>query len=221
MSANTITAIEVCASAYRQAQLDQTLTSFSTTQEWPYNIALDLLNTVIREMNLKGHFWFSEVATALTYSSESNTWNLSSLGIDHQSVTRVRRTLTGYEGELERMNYRKFQQLYQNAPTSTQEPVAYTVYNATLYTSSIPDQDYGLMAYNYQNLPLLVNPSDNFTIPDEYLDVVQEGVYAYLLQRAGIGDFGSAYQLYQAKLMQILKYLKRNTGTALQMPAAF
>jgi hypothetical protein len=69
------TAIGIVDAAYRQANMDQVPSSFSTTQEFPYNIALDILNTTLQEVNRASRFWFEESSQVLTYP-----WNVVILG---------------------------------------------------------------------------------------------------------------------------------------------
>jgi hypothetical protein len=224
----TTTALQVCASAYRQANVDQTLTSLSNTQEFPYNIALDLLNKAILELNRMGNFWFCETSVTLPYSSGVSSYNLNTLAtpvVEPKRITRLRaENLTvGAAGELTEVNYRNFEYAYRTQTVPTQQPTAWAKYNGTLYLNAIPDQDYGLTLYYYQDLPSAsnVDGSDIMIVPDAHIDILQDGVYAYLLSRMGRPDFQNAYSLWQAKAHKLVSLINKDAGLPTQMPAAF
>jgi len=213
------TALGICQAAYRQVNLDQTLSSFSNSQEFPYNIALDLINTVIQEMNRMGRYWFAETSLALTYTLGINTYNLGS--IDPKDVTRIRREAENYQGELQELNYRAFQRKFENNIPPIQMPKRWSKFNNTLFFDSIPDQDYTITLYYFEDIPQVVNTTDTLIIPFKDEDVIREGVYAYLCERIGRPDFGEAYQNYLNKISKLLADMKKDTGLPQQWPGAF
>lgn len=220
MPTNT-TALNIAAAAYRQANLDQTLSSFSMS-DFPYNIALDLFNTVIREMNRLGRYWFAETSTSLTYSGGVYQWSYQSLGqIDPKAILRIRKEASNYWGELIQYNYRAFQQQFRIADIPTQEPRYWTKYAGNIELDSKPDQDYTMKVYYLQDLPLISATTDTLLCQVSDEDVFQEGIYAYLLNRLGRPDWQQAYQVYMTKVKSLLADLNQDTGLPRQMPAAF
>lgn len=213
-------ALAIAASAFKQANLDQTLSSFSMT-DFPYNCALDLFNLVIREMNRKGRYWFAETSQTLAYSAGVYQYNYNTLNIPPHAILRLRKEATDHYGELTQLNWREFQQLYRRSAIETTEPVAWSKYGGLLELSSKPDQDYTIKVYYLQALPLVVNTTDSLLGGDENEDVYQEGVYAYLLQRLARQDWQQAYQLFDAKTNALLADIKQDAGQPRQLPAAF
>lgn len=217
-------ALQICADAYAEANLDQTLTSFSTTQEFPYNIAKTLINTVIKEMDRMGEFWFCETSVSMPYSPSTSSWNLTTLAaypIDAKRITRVRTEATNYWNELTELNYRKFQALYRVAAIPSAQPQRWAKYQNTVYTDSSPDQDYSLNLYYFQDMPLVASETDTLLVPTKDEDVVREGVFAYLCQRIGRPDYQLAYELYMQKVKTLLVTVKKDVGLPTQMPASF
>lgn len=215
------TALDICASAYRLANLDQTLTSFSTTQEFPYNCALDLLNGVLSEMNRLGSYWFTKTATALPYTEGVYQYDLGTLAIDPQRIDRVRRTASNYQGDLTQMHWMAFQRHYRSSSLQTTLPTRFSKYNDTLELNTIPDQDYSLVVYHFKDMPLVTTTTDTLLVPENDEDVVRDGVLAYLYQRMGYPAFDSAYQLWLGKVNKLLGDQKEDAGLPRQMPAAF
>lgn len=211
------TALQLAASAYKQANQDQDLTSFSMT-DYPYNIAKDLFNTVIQEMNRWGRYWFAETQTALTYSNGVYQYNCTSLGIDPKGILRIRKEATDHYGELTQMNKRRFQQLFRRSTISTGEPCYWTKYAGVIELNSIPDQDYSLQIYYLRDLPLITSDSDTLLCQETDEDVFREGAYAYLLQRLGRADWQTVYQMYQSKAMSLLANMKQDDGQPTQFP---
>ena len=215
------TAIQVCAEAYRNANLDQDLTSFSTSQEFPYNLSIDLINKVIREMNRMGSWWFTETETALAYTVGVYSYSFTSLSVDPKKVLRIRREVSGQQGELRQYNWRQFQITFRQSSILTTLPTGWSKYGNTLELNVIPDQDYTLGLYHYRDMPVIAATTDTFLVPVADEDVLTDGVYAYLLQRMGRPDFQAAYQLFKEKAVALMGDNRQDAGLPSQMPANF
>lgn len=214
------TALQIAAKAYSKANMDQTLSSFSMT-EWPYSIAMDLLNEVIAEMNNFGNLYFLETATALTYASNTYSYTLSSYSIDPRRIIRLRRTATNI-GNLHFMNHEAFQGVYRGESTiTTGTPEYWTLFGSTLETNVSQDQDYSLKVYHYKDMPAIAATSDTLLVPERDEYVVVEGVYALLLQVIGRQDFTTAYSLFQSKCSQLRAASDKSSFAPRVMPAAF
>lgn len=214
------TALEIAAAAYRQANLDQDLSSFSMT-DFPYSIALDLFNTVIREMNRKGRYWFAESTANLTYSVGVYQYTYASLSVDPNAILRIRKEATDKWEELTQMNWRKFQEYYRRSAIQTTEPKYWSKYNGQIELNCIPDQDYTIKVYHLRDLPLIAATTDTLLCQVSDEDVFQEGIYAYLLNRLSRADWITAYQTYINKVDSLLADMKEDVGLPRQMPAAF
>lgn len=216
------TALQICANAYRQANQDQTLSSFSTSQEFPYNIAMDLLNEVVAELNRYGDLWFMQTETDLTYGSGVYAWDLSTINVDPRRVFRVRITANNQYGEIYPVNWRTFEQLYRRAASvTTAVPTKYAIFNDTLETNTIQDQDYGLKVQHFKDIPPVTATSDTFNIPEADEDVLRQGVYALLIQRVGRPDFATAWQMFQNTAGKMRADVKKSSSLPSVMPAAF
>jgi hypothetical protein len=214
------TALQIAASAYSQANQDQSLSSFSMT-DFPYNIALDLLNTVIQEMNRLGRYWFTESSTVLAYSPGVYQYGFNSLAIDPKGILRIRKEAPNIGNELTEMNYRTFQQQYRRASIPTQEPWHWSKFNGMIVLDTIPDQDYALTVYYLRDMPPVVSETDTLLCQVTDEDVFRDGVYAYLLNRLGRADWSTAYQAFKMKANTLLADMKKDVGMPRQMPAGF
>ena len=214
-----LNALSLCNSAFRQANIDQTLTSLSEDQDFPYNIAKDLLNTVIQDINRHGNFWFTQ--TSLIVTPIQASIDLASIGIDPKKIIRLRRELAEDQGELIAVNWRVFQQNFRQTPLTTGRPTLWSKFNQTIQLNVIPDKPYNLTLYYHQDIPLVLDASDVVVFPDSDGDILREGVYAYLLLRLGRADFTTAYQLYQTKLKSLLANQKQDGSLPSQMPSNF
>lgn len=216
------TALTIAAEAYRQCNLDSELTSFSTTQEWPYKTALTYINDIISEMNRMGNLYFTETETALAYSPSTSSWDLSALNVDPRRVFRVRRTLTNYEGDLESINYQTFQRRYRTNGTGTNNaPQRYSRYANTLYTDVAPDQDYSLKVYHFRDMPAVTTTSDTLLLPERDEDVLRQGIKSYVLRDMGRDDWQAQYQIFVSKVSSMLVAMKNDSALPTRMPAAF
>jgi hypothetical protein len=215
------TALQICAAAYRQANLDQPLTSFSTTQEYPYNLAIDLINHVIDEVNRFGYFWFTETLTSLNYGSGVYQYNLSSLGVDGKSIIVIRRHSPSATGNLTPMNYQAFQRRFRPVAATTAEPAYWARFGNNIELDVIPKQDYQLGIYHYRDMPNVVTEADALLLPVVHEDILQEGVLAYLCDRLGRSNAGQKYQLFLSKLSQLKAQNSKELAMPTQMPASF
>jgi hypothetical protein len=214
------TAVQIVNAALRQCNLDE-VASFSTSQEFPKNIALDVLNTVIREMNRWGSYWFQETETNLTYAVSTYTYSLTTLGIDPKRIVSIRKTLTNYYGFLSQYNNPHFIKQFRFADIQTAEPVAFTKYGDTLELNCIPDKDYSLKVKHFKDIPMVSATTTTFNIPEADEDVFIEGCIAYFQKAIGKGDYSVAYQLFEKKAKNLLADLKEDAGLPAQMPASF
>jgi hypothetical protein len=214
-----LNALSLCSSAFRQANIDQTLTSLSEDQDFPYNIAKDLLNTVIQDVNRQGNFWFTQTSVQVTPVQASI--DLAPLGIDPKKIIRLRREHPQDQGDMIAINWRVFQQNFRQTPLVEGRPTLWSKFNQTLQLNVIPDKSYNLTVYYHQDIPLIQSVSDAVVFPDSDGDILREGVFAYLLLRLGRADFATAYQLYQTKLKSLLANQKQDSSLPTQMPANF
>ncbi len=214
------TALDICARAYKRANLEQPLASFFM-QDFPFNLALDLINLVIQEMNSMGHYWFTETYSSLMYSPGVNEWNFSSFQSDPKGILRIRKELAGFKGELTEVNYRYFQQNYRINDVVTGEPRYWAKYGNSFVLDTIPDKDYNLVVYHLRDMPLIVENVDTLLCQETDEHVFQEGVYAYLLNSLQRPDWDAAYANFQRKANNLLADMNQDQGLARQWPAAF
>lgn len=214
------TAVEIVAKAYRNHNLDS-VTSFSTSLEFPYNIALDLINDVISEMNRAGSYWFTETSTALTYSSGVYQYSFATLEIDPKRVIRIRKELADHWGDLKQYNWYDFQRWYRTATIPTAEPTAFSKFGYSLELNVKPDQDYTLKVYHYKDMPLIETTTDTFLVPERDEDVLYYCCYQLLGYRTGRWTLEEALRAMRIKINPLLADMKQDAGMPLQMPAAF
>jgi hypothetical protein len=218
--------IDLVASAYRQANLDSVPGDFYTNHEFPLNIAGELLNTVIQEMNRLGKYWFMETSVQLPYSPGVYSYSLSTSGtggteIDPKSIRYIRSEAVGYVLELKQFQWRKFQQLYRQSNIQTAQPTAWGKFGNSLELNYIPGQDYTLNLYYLRAIPTQTNQYAFLPCQEQYIDVFKEGVFAYLTQRLGRADWKDNYAFYINKVQSMLADLKEDSGMPTTMPRAF
>lgn len=214
------TALQIVTQAYRHHNLNE-VTSFSTTQEFPYKLGLDIINNVIRTMNRLGNYWFCETKTALTYAPSTSTYNYTSLAIDPRRVIRIRKEATNYWGDLVEINWKDFNKLYRSSSITSAQPTRFAKFADNFYLDAAPDQDYSMYVYHYKDMPLIVNTTDTFLIPERDEDVLIDGVYQLLGAEMGRWDLGTAVQAMNLKIQPLLAEQKKDTSIPVQMPAAF
>lgn len=216
------TALQIVAQAYRQHNLTEP-TSFASGQEFPLNIALDVLNKVIREMNRLGNLFFMESTIQLLFSVGVNTYDLSTSSylVDPKRIRYIRKELANHQQELTEYNKRDFLFRYRRSALQTVEPTAFTKYGNVLELDTIPDQDYQITVYHFKEMPLVVNTTDTFLIPERDEDVLIDACANWLAAKIGKMDDGSAMQLIRASITPFLVQIKSDAGMAKQMPAAF
>ena len=216
------TALEMVNSALRMCN-ESTVASFSQTQEFPGNIVLDCFNTVIREMNRWGSYWFQETDTALSYGVGTYTYTLSSSSIDPNRILDVRRTLTNYQGYLKQMNHRDFLNDFRRAAVETTTPSYWTKFGGVLELSTIPDQDYSLKVRHFKDIPVLTtgDTSTTFNLPLADEDVFVDGIKAYLKKELGRMEWTNDYELYKAKARKLVADMNMDSGLPTVMPSLF
>jgi len=214
-------AIQIMAQVYRQLNLTEP-TSFASGQEFPLNIALDVLNKVIREMNRLGNLWFMETTTKLHYTANVGTYNLpGAYAVDPHRIRYIRKEDPLHVGELREYNKRDFLRLFRSRSVPTGEPSAFTKYGGILELDVIPQQDYQITVYHFCDMPLVKNPTDTFLIPERDEDILIENCAHLLSARIGKCDAMTALQLIRLNTQPFLIQMKSDAGKAYQMPALF
>lgn len=216
------TAVQIIAQAYRQHNLTEP-SSFSTSQEFPLNIAIDVLNKVVREMNRMGNLWFTETATVLTYGAGVYTYDLSSGSylIDPRRIRFIRKEASNHQGELIQYNERDFLFKFRGSTIQTAEPTAWKKYANTLELDNKPDQDYTITVYHYKDLPAVTATSDTFLVPERDEDILIENCVEWLAYRIGKQDKQTALLNIRANTNPFLVQAKTDSGMPKQMPRAF
>lgn len=214
------TALQIITEAYRAHNLSE-VTTFSTSLEFPYRIAKDILNDVIRQLNRQGNYWFTETKTALTYGVGTYQYSFNTLAVDPKRVIRVRKELADHYGDLNQVNWETFQRLYRSSATQTTEPTAWSKYGDTLELNNIPDQSYTLYVYHFKDMPKVTATSDTFLVPEQDEDILIDCCFQMLGYKLGKWDLGTAIQAMRLRIEPLLADMKQDAGLPLQMPAAF
>lgn len=214
------TAVQIIAEAYRQLNLNEPV-SFSSSQEFPENIAKDVLNKVIREMNRLGNLWFTETATVLAYSGGVYTYDLGVLGIDPKRIRYVRKEATNHQGELTEYQNRVFRQYFRSSTIQTAEPTVFTKSANIFELNSIPNQDYAITIYHFKDMPAVTATTDTLLVPERDEDMLTENCVEWLSYRMGKQDKQTSLVNIRANTIPFLVQVKTDAGMAKQMPAAF
>jgi len=219
------TALELLQKAYRDHSLD-TPSSYDTTLEYPLNLAQDILNEVILDLNKMGNFWFNRTITSLTYSGGTYTYSFNTIGVNPERVEFIRKTATNYWGELLPIEYRTFMKQFRMQALVTTQPQYYSKYNDTLELDSIPDQDYSIKVYHFKDMPQSTLTTDSYStgvllIPTEYEDLYRLGCYFYLGYKLGKWTYDQAYMDLKMKSQPFLVVTTNDSALPTQMPAAF
>lgn len=214
------TAFNIVKKAYRGLNLIEpvTLSDFY----FPQNIAVDIINEVISNVNRFGRFWFTETRTPLVYTSGVYQYNLPSLGIAPNRINYVRaESFTNGAFELERVSDYTFRKLYRSSSIVTGMPTAYMIFNSTFELSAIPNTDYSIAIYHNIDIPRITTTSDSFPIPDVSDDVLIECCDAILGQK--IGKYTNSEALSKINALFAPFLVKEKTDTALpsSRPPAF
>ncbi len=214
------TAIEIVNEAYRKHNLDE-VSSFSTTQEFPGNIAKDTINDVIRFANKTGPYWFTETRTSIPYSVGVYTYSLSTLQLNPREIRYLRKEAVDHYGELEAVNHREFLARWRRDAIQTAEPTAWTRFGNTLELNTIPNQNYSLYAYHYADMPVVSATTDTFLIPIADEDVLIESVHLFLGARIGKWSKEQAEGGIQRLFAPFIAEAMKDQAMPVQMPAAF
>lgn len=214
------TAVNLVSEAYRKHNLKE-VTSFSTTQEFPYKLSINVINDTLKLMNRLGSYWFTETSTTLPYSAGVYTYTLSDRNIDPKRILYVRTEATDHWGELKQYNKRDFLRRYRKASVTTTKPSAWTKYGGTLELNTIPDQDYSIKVYHFQDLQPIQSTSDTTLIPEEDEDVLVAAMFEMLGYYMGKQKFQEAEIAIQQRVKPLLADMKQDAGLPLQRPAAF
>lgn len=216
------TALQLMQRVYRRAQMG-TLSSFSTTLNFPFDIALDTLQRAIEELNSRGRYQFMLRSQALTYTAGVYQYTLSNVSsnLNGEGITKVEMTKNNHQGELLSYEVQQFRQEFRRAAVQTVKPVAWTDYGDTLELSSIPDQDYELVVWHYSLISRPVATTDVLDIPQRYEGVLDDMAYAYLLEALGREDALVKYQMADKQASRFLANTQRKRSRPFVMPRAF
>lgn len=216
------TALALMQRVFRRAQMNS-LGSFSTTQNFPANIALDVLQRSVEDLNSRGRYEFMLTSTALTYGAGVYTYTMSSVndGLSGEAITVVELTASGHQGELTSMEVQQFRRYYRRSDVLTTKPVAWTDYGDTLELSSIPDQDYSMKVWFYDLIEKPTATTDVLNIPPRYEFVLDDMAYAYLLEALGREDFPTKYQMADSQARKFVGNTQKKRSRPRVMPGAF
>lgn len=215
------TALEICQTAYRKANLGSPLQAFGTSQAHPFNLAIDLINTVIMDINRGGRLYFLRAQVSLPYSASVSSYNLTTYSVDPRKITQLRRASVSF-GKVDPMEWEAFQRLYRSADTIASGPPShYAIFNNTLELSHSPDQDYSLELTYTKETSKVTGESDTLDLPENDEDVLHYGILAYLTQDMGRADAQENYAFYQKRLGQFYKDSKGRSDMAIVRPRGF
>jgi hypothetical protein len=199
------------------------LTSFGTNQNEPFNMALDLLNDVLQEVNRQGELWFLLSSQVLAYvdSPTNYRYDLTALSIDPRRIKRVSRTVSP-KGDVKRINWPVFNERFRGEATIIENaPSHYAVFGDVLEFSTQLDKDYGMTIEYYADMPRVTAATDTLLIPERDEDVIEAGVLAYLKTRIAMPDSLTAVALYQQSLARLVYDSKKDDGAYFVRPARF
>lgn len=189
------TALELMQNVFRRANMEAELSSFSTSQSFPYDIALSVLNHAVDDLNSRGRYRFMETSTALTYSSGVYTYSLETLEVDAEAITSIERRLANYQGKLKALNNTQFRDKYRRSPVQEGVPSHWTDHGDTLELDVEPDQDYSIYVWHYAPISRYSATSDVINIPTRHLYVLENMAYGWLLEALGRQDFPRVYDI--------------------------
>lgn len=216
------TALELMQRVYRRAQMN-TLGSFSTTQNFPQNIALDVLQRSVEDLNSRGRYEFMLTSVNLTYGAGVYTYTMSSVNsnLSGEAITKIELTASGHQMELDSMEVQQFRRWYRRGALQTTKPTAWTDYGDTLELSTIPDQDYTIKVWFYDLIDKPTATTDVLDIPSRYEFVLDDIAYAYLLEALGREDFVTKYQMADNQAQKFVGNTQRKRSRPRVMPGAF
>lgn len=147
--------------------------------EYPYNCLEFLLDDAVINFSHNQYWDWQYTTTSLTYTSNSNSFNLSDYKIEQNRILETRGVYYTESNNLhyiDRINRQDFKRLYPDN-TVTGRPRVYSVESDTLYLYPTPDQDYSFKIVHYKHFPLLVAASDEITeIPDKYQNAIKDDI---------------------------------------------
>lgn len=216
------TALELMQRVFRRAQMS-TLSSFSTSQNFPNNIALDVLQRAVEELNSRGRYEFMLTSAALSYSVGVYSYTISNVSadLDGEGITKIELTANNHQGELTSMEVQQFRNLYRRSSLLTTKPVAWTDYGDTLELNCIPDQDYSMRVWYYATITKPAATTDVLDVPTRYEGVLEDMAYAYLLEALGREDAMAKYQMADRQANKFVANTQKKRSRANIMPRAF
>ncbi len=216
----TLQAIEIINEAYRKHVLDEVAT-FDETLEFPFNIALNTLNDVVRIANKQGPYWFNETRTALPFNAASYTYAMSFFNINPKQIKFIRKEAADKWGELLPYNHREFMRRFRISALQTAEPSAFTRFGDTLELNTQPDVDYSLYCYHFADMPLVEVTTDVFLVPETDEDILIESCFQILGARIGRWTMQQAEAEIKSMFQPFLAEVRSDTAMPTQMPSAF
>jgi hypothetical protein len=213
------TTLELCQSACRQLNFDQSLSTLSTAQAFPYNIVLDCLHQVIQYINRKNKHAHMQIAQYVNGNGRS----IYSV-YDFAPILNPRRVIDIYlESENPRhrlifVPHSQFQANYSDHETKTGKPDAWTYYGNTLATNVTADKDYGMVWYYQQAVPLPTDEAEVLAWPEHDMDILLKGLMAYLALRTGMEQAGALMGMFDKCVTDYFTAQYKNSNTANQMP---
>lgn len=202
------------------------VTNFATSQEFPYSIALRLLNRTIKQMNRMGNFIFTETETALTYGVSTYTYDCSDNNIDPKRIKYIRKEATNSWGNLKQYNWQDFKKAFRLAALQTAEPTAWTKFNDTIELNTQPDANYNIRVTHYRDMPVITALTDSqatgaILVPVNDEDILIDGVESFLCEAIGTLDWVGKRTLWEQSLKRFLADDERDVGIPLQLPRMF
>ena len=215
------TVLQLSQAAYRLANIDQDLTSFSMP-EYPYNIALDLWKLVIGEMNRMGRYWFTESKLSMGDITGKSIFNLNSFGeIDPKGIKEIKLEKIGFYTTLTEISSKIFRKRFNVNSLAVGPPMRWCKYGSLIEFDTVSDKDYNANIYYFTDLPQVVSETDKLLCQTSDEDIFLEGVYAYLMKQMGLPGYQEAYTLYISKVSGLLANMKQDSGIPTRMPANF
>jgi hypothetical protein len=216
------TALAFMQRVFRRAQMNP-FTSFATSQSFPANIALDVLQRAVEELNSRGRYEFMLTSVDLAYSVGVYEYTMSTVAADlnGEGITKIELTESNFETELISMEVQQFRNIYRRSAILTVKPVAWTDYGDTLELNSIPNQDYGIKVWYYALISKPTLVTDDIDVPERYEGVLEDMAYAYLLEALGREDFSLKYQLADKQANKFVANTSKKRSRANVMPRAF
>ncbi len=213
------TALELCKSAYRTANLEGELSGFSTVYDWPYSLALDAINDTLRELNRLGSFDFMRREVSLPYEASTYQYDLEALGVSPQRIDNLFEKDTGRL--IDQVEWTAFVKAYRRQAVSIGQVVAYAKQGNSLELNAIPESDKELTLWYFADLPLVTSADQILPWPESHEDVLVLGIRKYILLSMGRSEANDLFALFEKGASSLLVEIKKDRGIPRVMPRAF